>query len=368
MINCSELALPHWTGTHRYQSSVIDAMLSLVPGESVILSAGVNSSLTDSPEATSLLSAARDRGASVWQARSRAAYHLGLPWQALCRRASVYYNMSGGVRPCLPMPCKRVALVHDCFRFIYPESYGVTNREAELRRVRRVLSKTDHIICVSNFTRKSVVELFEFPATKTSVVYGGVNEVATAPVECDERDPFVLMVNPGRGNKNWQDLFAAMEHLWQAPDQRLRLVVAGMTGDQETAIQEWIRQRPALAAKIRLTGYVEQNVLDDLYARCLCVVVPSRFEGFGLPVIEAMARGKPTIVSAIDAFTEVAGDDALTFELGDVPALSAHIAAILSNRALRHEFAIRGLARASRFTWAASAKATIDVLTSVEHS
>jgi glycosyltransferase involved in cell wall biosynthesis len=208
------------------------------------------------------------------------------------------------------------------------------------RRVPRAARNADRVIAVSERTRDDLVELYGIPADKIRVIPHGVDP-AFAPGD-GEAQGYLLFVGAVQRRK---DPRAALE---AALDLGMPLVVVGP------------EKEPALAAELRdqgadLRGYLEKDELADLYRGAACLLVPSRYEGFGLPLLEALASGTPVVAAPDPALVEVAGDAVVYAERDDLPG------AVLQAIDRRVELRATGLARASRFSWAEAARRTVDV-------
>jgi glycosyltransferase involved in cell wall biosynthesis len=138
----------------------------------------------------------------------------------------------------------------------------------------------------------------------------------------------------------------------------VKLVFAGpISARQRERLEQTIRQS-GVGARVLVLGYIEDSLLVALFRHCLAYVFPSSYEGFGLPILEAMACGAPTLTSTLSALGEVAGDAALTVSSLDEETLAAGIARIVSDGALRSALRERGLAHVQAFTWARCAQQT----------
>jgi glycosyltransferase involved in cell wall biosynthesis len=226
---------------------------------------------------------------------------------------------------------RTVVTVHDLS--FETDSAGMNRFDRLLFRafVPRAVRGADHVIAVSERTRADVIARYGVPESKVTVTLHGVDPVF-APG--DGHDRFLLFVGAIHPRKDPLAALAA------AREAGLPLVVAGPEKDRE------------LGAKLRaggadLRGYVEKAELAELYRRAAAVILPSRFEGFGLPVLEAMASGTPVVISGDPALREVAGD-----------AAAASVQDALENR---DRLAAAGIARAARFSWAEAARRTAEV-------
>lgn len=208
------------------------------------------------------------------------------------------------------------------------------------RTVPRSTRRADRVIAVSERTRSDLVELYGTAAEKIRVITHGVDP-AFAPGD-GEPEGYLLFVGAVQRRK---DPRAALE---AAKDLGMPLVVAGP------------EREPDLAAELRehgadLRGYVEKDELAGLYRGASCVVAPSQYEGFGLPVLEALATGTPVVAARDAALMEVAGDAAVYADARDLAG------AILHAIERREELRAAGIARAARFSWAEAARKTVEV-------
>jgi glycosyltransferase involved in cell wall biosynthesis len=233
-----------------------------------------------------------------------------------------------------------VLTVHDLSFKRKPELMPLKDRLVFRTSVPRSARKADRVIAVSERTREDLIDLYRIPAEKIRVIPHGVDP-AFSPGD-GTTEGYLLFVGAVQQRK---DPRAALE---AARDLQMQLVIAGP------------EREPALAGELRglgadLRGYVEKEDLARLYRGAACLVVPSRYEGFGLPVLEAMASGTPVVASPDAAMVEVAGDAAVYAGPDDLPG------AILHALERRDELRAAGLARASEFSWAAAATRTVEV-------
>jgi glycosyltransferase involved in cell wall biosynthesis len=211
------------------------------------------------------------------------------------------------------------------------------------------------VIAVSEFTRGQVVALLGVDPAKTHVVHHGIRNLA-APARVAQREKVILNVGAIQKRKNIARLVEAFEALappWQ-------LVLAGSHGFGAAEILARIENSPA-RDRILVTGYVSADDLAAWYARAAIFAFPSLDEGFGMPVLEAMAAGVPVIASNRSALPEVAGDAALLVDPDDSEALRDALLELTASPDLCVELARRGTARARMFTWEKAVRETWDV-------
>jgi len=236
---------------------------------------------------------------------------------------------------------RRVTTIHDLLYKLAPEAHFGVHGLGMRVLVPAAARRSHRIIAVSEATRRDLHEHLHVPSSKVDVVPQGV----TLPAHVDRRpERMVLCVGAKRPHKN----AVAMIDALAGTD--LRAVVTGY----RTAYDDVLRQRAAeLGVELELPDWVED--LSDLYARAGVVVVPSLYEGFGLPLLEAMAHGVPVVASNRSSLPEVAGDAALLVDPEDRRGLREAI-----ERALRESdrLGAAGRARAARFTWEHTAALT----------
>ena len=166
--------------------------------------------------------------------------------------------------------------------------------------------------------------------------------------------PFVLAVSSTSPNKNFRSVVRAVELLG---DVDFEVVIAGGANPRVFS-----RSETSLPDSVKHVGYVSDGELRALYENATCFVFPSFYEGFGLPPLEAMARGCPTIASGAASMPEVCGDAALYCDPGDPADIAKQIQGVMENEDLRRDLSRKGLRRAERFSWDRCARETLDVV------
>lgn len=252
------------------------------------------------------------------------------------RRLDVLHctTFRGPVRSRVPT----VVTVHDLAILRAPEVFPRWHRLYGRLGLERVLRAADAIVAVSEFSRTETVELAGVPAERIRVVPHGVDPVFTAEGPRAE-GAYVLAVATLEPRKNLGRAVAA------ARDAGIELRVVGARGWGGVEVDGWV-------------GEIPDAELASLYRGARCVVYPSLYEGFGLPVLEAMACGTPVVTSAATAMEEVAGGAAVLVDAVDVSAIAEGIREALTRR---DELISAGLARARAFTWARAADSIVEL-------
>ncbi|MEP6960786.1 MAG: glycosyltransferase family 1 protein [Acidobacteriota bacterium] len=255
-------------------------------------------------------------------------------------------------------PCPTVTVFHDLQHLRHPEYFGF----AELLALRLLLWISVHrsrkLIAVSETTRRDLVKFYGIEDRRVETILHGVNP-AFFELEHIDSDPFLLCVAANRKHKNLGRLIRAFAAF--RGDQRL--IIAGLRGPDSESLEKLI-QELGLTESVELTGWIPEERLLDYYGRAHAVVYPSMFEGFGMPVLEALACGLPTACSDISPLREVGGDAVLYFDPLDEVALARALDRICNDAELRGRLSREGRLRARQFTWQNAAKATLAVLKS----
>lgn len=218
------------------------------------------------------------------------------------------------------------------------------------------LARRATLMCISQATRDALVQRFPRAAACARVVPLGVQErfFTDAPEQ-----PYVLMTGTIEPRKNIARALEAMAGLPADLRERFELVLAGPRGWRTEQVDAALR---AHGAKVRELGHVPEEQLPALYAGAAVFLYPSLREGFGLPVLEAMAAGTAVVTSNLSSLPEVGGDSVCYVDPYDVGAIRAGVEALLRDPAERARLAVAGRERARSFTWERTARATLGLL------
>jgi glycosyltransferase involved in cell wall biosynthesis len=262
---------------------------------------------------------------------------------------------------------RTIVTIHDLSFVREPESVmpGMSNHLN--RWVPRSVARADAVIAVSEATCRDLIELYQTPPAKIKVLYHGVTSnfrPVVDPAHLQEvrqkyglgQSPFILSVGTVQPRKNYQRLIQALGRVVG----EIKLVIAGGKGwNYENILAEIDKQ--GLQGRVHFTGFVAEADLPALYSAATIFVYPSLYEGFGLPVLEAMACGLPVIASDQSSLPEVVGKAGLLVNPGQVEAIAAAISRLLEDEALRQALSSAGLARAAEFTWAKMAAQLVEL-------
>lgn len=257
---------------------------------------------------------------------------------------------------------RTIATFHDLF--VITRDYSEREfRERFIRQAREAARRADAIIAISRFTACEVESLLNVEPARIHVVHHGVRPLvssADAAAATASREPIILSVGALQTRKNTLGLVRAFERLPDKTVHGWRLVLAGSRGYGAEQLVAEIERSPRRGA-IEMPGWIDDRQLADLYARASVFAFPSLDEGFGIPVIEAMAAGIPVLASNSSSMPEVCGDAAIQVEPGNSDALEDALRKLVEDAGLRERMNSLGRQWAARFTWERSARSTWDV-------
>jgi glycosyltransferase involved in cell wall biosynthesis len=261
---------------------------------------------------------------------------------------------------------RRVVTVHDLIYARFPEAHSGIRGKGMSVLVPAGARRSDRVIVDSQSTREDVVGLIGIDPARIDVVPLGLGAVQreAAPPELDVRERFdlgdrrvLLSLSAKRPHKNLPALLGALALI--PAERRPLLVLPGYPTDHERELRERAVSL-GIAADVRFPGWVSEPEVEGLWAITEGFVFPSLYEGFGLPVLEAMARGVPVACSRSSSLPEVAGDAALMFDPRDEGEIAASLTRLIDDSALRTRLRELGAARVALFTWERAARLTLE--------
>jgi glycosyltransferase involved in cell wall biosynthesis len=274
------------------------------------------------------------------------------------------------VKP-LIVPCPVVVVIHDMLYHLFPDDWSWIERIYFKLAVSLLTPTADAIITDSRSTKNDVLHFIHGIEEKLFVVYLGVPD-GFFPIDKDKylsllekyslRKPFILFVGSFHPRKNLLTLIDAFEEI--ASDYPHDLVIVGNPIWENNTIAKRISSS-RLFKRIKWIGYVPQTELPLFYNAADIFVYPSKYEGFGLPVLEALACGCPTITSDVSSMPEVGGDAAIYVSPNDVDQLDSAIRTLLTNSTLKNELSLKSYKRAKEFSWNKTARETISIMESI---
>jgi alpha-1,3-rhamnosyl/mannosyltransferase len=347
-------ATPHFPGIGRYVRSLASALVPLLaPEERLTLLVDPLQPLTLAGAASVSLAASPFSPSQQWRGRG-----------SLAALSADLYHSPYYLMPYFP-GAPTVLTVYDVIPLRYPQFSSGRSRLLFRLTTRLALRAARSVIAITENARQDFIGEFGVRPERISAVPLGVDP-AFRPAAEAERDAvrakfglparFALYLGSNKPHKNLVTLVRA----WMAaPQTGAELVIAGAWDERYPEARRLAEQSGATT--IRWIGRVAEADLPALYSAAEVFVFPSLFEGFGLPVVEAMACGTPVICSNVTALPEVAGDAAVLIEPEDTASIETALSRVLGSADLRADLRERGLARAAQFSWETTARRTLEI-------
>ena len=268
------------------------------------------------------------------------------------------------------LPCPSVVTIHDLIPMIYPQHLPHRWTTWILRATARLAARrATHIIGVSESTKRDLTRLFGTPHEKITVTYEAADE-RFRPLDSQQRENtvrtyglperYILYLGINKPHKNLAFLLQVFRDLRT----ETKLVLAGKEDPRYPQVRDEVR-RLGLDDRVLFLGEVADSDLPLIYSGAEVFVFPSLYEGFGLPVLEAMACGTPVICSNTSSLPEIVGDAAVTLDPQDKGGWVAALTEVLENEELRGELKAKSLVQAAKFSWQKAARETMAVYRSV---
>ena len=264
-----------------------------------------------------------------------------------------------------------IVTVHDLVRICFPFAREAVREKVGLKLDALGLKKAQHIIAVSAHTKADLVRYLKIPEDKITVVHNGVDHSTFKPAPGKRFDfPYLLYVGTERPRKNLGTLLRAFAILKKDTSAfiHFKLLKVGSAGRTDEFRRRTISEvrHLGLEGEVIFVDWVSDEDLAGYYSSATALVMPSLYEGFGLPLIEAMACGCPVIASNSSSLPEVAGDAGLLIDPHDPHGLAEAMRQVITEPALRAELIEKGFKRTQRFSWERAAQETLQVYSKVE--
>ena len=293
-----------------------------------------------------------------------------LPFQVKAAGIDVLFS-PGNISP-LFVSCPSVVVIHDLIPFVRSDNFSKIELCA-LRFLLRLTAKmATRIITISRSSEREIMSQFQISSDRISVIYlacdqnffysqPSAEETGKLKKQYGIKGDFVLCTASTRPYKNIDRLLLAFSILKKRHAVKHRLVLVGASGRHHRFLLKMVADL-GLNEDVVFTGFVPDKVLPALYSAASVFVYPSLYEGFGLPILEAMACGTPVVASNITSMPEVVGDAGLMFDPYDVEEMCKRIYRILSNEERRNKLIAKGKQRVREFSWEKTAMEVVNVL------
>ena len=307
---------------------------------------------------------------SIEKSKDKFWEEVHIPTRLCDENIDIYHVPQNGIGLPLTKICPVVVTIHDLIPYVYPETVGRSYLKVFLAQMPEIVERADKIITVSKCSKRDIQRILGVPADKIAITYEAPEPIYQ-PMDKQEskklaaekyglHKDYILYIGGFSPRKNVQGLISAFKEI--LPDLK-RDVQLALVGKQVREFNELLVLIEALGIqdKVVWTGFAPVEDLPYLYSGAEVFVYPSLYEGFGLPPLEAMACGTPTITSSTSSIPEVVGKSALFFNPFDASQLAEALYKVLTNEELRQRLSEKGLKRARKFTWKKTAEGTLEV-------
>lgn len=285
-------------------------------------------------------------------------------------KIDIFHMPQNGIGMSDTIPCKKIITIHDLIPFIMPETVGKGYLMKFLKEVPKVVESADAILTVSECSKKDILKFMPIDENKIFVTplsadskYKPLNKDKCKlflKMKYNINKPFILYIGGFSPRKNVKALITAFSKIYYNLNSEYNLVIVGSNKDDCSNLSE-LSNNLTIKSSIIFTGFVPENHLPIFYNACETFVYPSFYEGFGLPPLEAMSCGTPVISSNLTSIPEVVQDAGLLIDPYDTSILTDTLLELLNNETLKNELKLKGLERASSFSWEKTALRTLEV-------
>lgn len=266
---------------------------------------------------------------------------------ASCKNIDIFHETYYNFQTTKPSGSAFITTIHDMIPELFPDEFGIKSKISINKK--RSIFESDHIICVSKSTKNDLINIYGVPESKVSVIYLGSS---LSGIECTNLDhdgkPFLLYVGNRPGYKNFKSLIKSIASSNYIKN-NYRLVCFGGGDITKREALEISESGFPITELVHLDG--DDSKLAWLYRNASMLVLPSHYEGFGIPILEAMSLGCPIACSNAGSIPEVASDAAAYFDQTNIESISDCLESLLSSPSRMKELSVNGLERQKKFSW-----------------
>jgi len=300
-------------------------------------------------------------------------HQMSLPQLCRSHKYDALFLPAGNRRLPAISPCPTVGTVHDFSSIHMPGKYDKSHLFYITKVLPALVRRLTRVIAVSESAKRDIVEFAGVPHERVTVIPNAVDHSLFFPDDpqaaferlarkMEIRRPYLLYLSrlehPGKNHVRLLQAFAVLKERYGLPHQ---LVLAGSDWDRAAEIHD-AAEKLSCTGDVLFTGFAATEDVPDLYRAADVMVFPSLLEGFGIPILEAMACGAPVVCSNVSSMPEVAADAAAYFDPNDIDSMVESLARVVGENDIKADLRERGLLRAAKFTWAESAGKTLGVL------
>ncbi len=275
-------------------------------------------------------------------------------------KPDIFFSPTHYIPRFVPVSVKKVVTIFDLSFLHFPEMFTKRDLWQLKNWTKFSVQNADHIITISNFSKQDIIRQYRVSKDKITVAYPGFDKEIFKP-KIEKQDHYIIYIGTIQPRKNLLRLIEAVSRI-----DNLNLIIVGKsTGEGR---QGWMYEKILKAPKelgiedrVKFLGFVPTQDLQSLLTGAVAYIQPSLYEGFGIPVLEAMACGTPVIVSNVSSLPEVAGNAGVLIDPYSIDQIEQAIRTITTDRKLRQKYSKAGIIQAKRFSWSKMAKEVLKV-------
>lgn len=282
-------------------------------------------------------------------------------------KVDIFWGTRQMLPPYLPGNIKKVLTVYDLVWHYFPETMDGYNRLVAKLIFKKSIRRAEHIITISKATAAALIDVLGIPEENISIIYPAADgyrpldrELSAGYISKKYKtdNKYMLTVSTVEPRKNLNTLLHAVAGL---KNEGVQLLIAGASGWKTSSVYNEYEKLGFSEKEVKFLGYMPESDMNRLYSGAQLFVFPSIYEGFGMPLLEAMASGTPVIASASSSLPEVAGKEGFLVNPYNVADWQAAISKVLSDKAVQSKMIMQGLKQSENFSWEASARQTLKV-------
>jgi len=300
-------------------------------------------------------------------------WHRKVAKDILKEKVDLFFAPSSYIIPTLiPKSVKCIITIHDLVAFLFPNKHNKKAVVIEKLFLKKAIKKSDHILTVSENTKKDVYHEFDIDKSKISTIYCAASK-DFRPIKKEDLSSFIqktklpedffLAVGTIEPRKNYLNLLKAF-HLILKEFLNKHLIIVGKKGWEYEEVFEYIEDNK-LQKNVHILGYLSGKSLLALYNTAQALIFPSFYEGFGIPPLEAMQSGCPVLASFSSSIPEVVGDSAILFHPEKYEEIYRSMKKIINNKDLKSKLSKEGLSQSKKFSWDKSAQKLLNIINSI---
>lgn len=283
-----------------------------------------------------------------------------IPESLAVNSIDIYHVPQNGMGLPSRKKCTYISTIHDLIPYVLPETVGRGYLKRFISEMPRIIQSSDYIITVSEYSKRDIVKIFDYPEEKIKVTHLAADEYF-CPLDKEKcksylrdtyniTDDFLLYLGGFSPRKNVKSILVAFSRIYNELPSSYKVVIIGPSKDDHCYLSK-LCDTLGISDKVVFTGYVPYEDLPYFYNASTLFIYPSLYEGFGLPPLEAMSCGTPVITSNVSSIPEVVGDGALLINPFDTDDLKGAMEKMLTDDSLRNETAEKGYQRSKDFSW-----------------